>query len=798
MDVEEKIRRLEEQFLSTNERITELLNRVVRVEELVTKHIVVGSTPEGKKPIRKSAQQLKKIDDGLDINVQNGTQKLLFSPSQDQQPGVPLADLLSKLVSANAYSKSNEQSVPKKTVTVFEENPWDIELDKIPWEGTGSFGTDEGHDLKNKRLIDPLAKTKQMFAPCRKVCGNLTGHPCRVLHDPSLSCPPCTMLIKNFKLKCNHRIDVLCHRQGKISEYCSECDAKRLVKVEQEKSVLSRPTLSLAMDPIQSESEVAFKKVKEILNKLTSSNFEKLSEDFITIVNAQTKYLPEIASVLIEKAMLDVETPLSPANYAKLASKTINRPQGELKMFRIEVVTLAVLIFTTVLFSKNTDGAANLPYFVKTLLKRKEISDLDPKRRNLGVLRFVGELFNQDVISACTLQTDVIDPLIANPSEENLDYLCKLLTLVGHKIHEKVTGTSSSSWFEGLFVKLKPFCDNTSISTQVRFSVQNLYDLKEVNWDRYKKPKIQSSSLKPSLDIGSTSSLLSNGSALDPSIPGKSRKARKKKQAPAVTKQQIKTVPVSILPANVNSSDIFDPWESVPWGEHTDPLAVAFPRLDSPGLLPGNLSSPSISGKATPSDLGWKGSQSSATFAKAMSTASSRVISPAISTTSLNSAHSSLPQKIDAVVVFNMYVNIHAAPQKNRIDLLSRKLAGCEDKQLRDFIRDLSRHSMQLEKKMKVAALGQLVDVLLKSKIVSEELVSKGFQSGVISDLPIMHKRRNILQYPETWWVFSTEVLKVVLERKKIKFAKNCFENTIEGRDYLRKQAVALKIADNK
>lgn len=64
--------------------------------------------------------------------------------------------------------------------------------------------------------------------------------------------------------------------------------------------------------------KVDFKKVRDILKKISSSNFEKLSEELVVIVNSESKYLPEYANVFVERAVMDANNQSSVVTYAKL------------------------------------------------------------------------------------------------------------------------------------------------------------------------------------------------------------------------------------------------------------------------------------------------------------------------------------------------------------------------------------------------------------------------------------------------------------------------------------------------
>ena len=50
--------------------------------------------------------------------------------------------------------------------------------------------------------------------------------------------------------------------------------------------------------------------------------------------------------------------------------------------------------------------------FVTALLKKRDVTEMEQKSRNNGVLRFVGELYNYEVIELGDLKDRLIEPLL--------------------------------------------------------------------------------------------------------------------------------------------------------------------------------------------------------------------------------------------------------------------------------------------------------------------------------------------------------------------------------------------------
>ena len=69
---------------------------------------------------------------------------------------------------------------------------------------------------------------------------------------------------------------------------------------------------------------------------------------------------------------------------------------------------------------------------LKKIKAQMEALEMKARRRSLGNIRFIGELYNLKMLTARIMHECVIKLLAAPPTdEESLESLCKLLTTVG-------------------------------------------------------------------------------------------------------------------------------------------------------------------------------------------------------------------------------------------------------------------------------------------------------------------------------------------------------------------------------
>lgn len=103
------------------------------------------------------------------------------------------------------------------------------------------------------------------------------------------------------------------------------------------------------------------------------------------------------------------------------------------------------------------------------------------RRRSVGTVRFVGELFNKGMVSY-RVMTWCLDNFLKDYTEERLECLCKLLTTIGETFEKKGEDhiTSIFNIIKGILSKKNRA--NTQISSRVRFMLQDVVDLKLNKW----------------------------------------------------------------------------------------------------------------------------------------------------------------------------------------------------------------------------------------------------------------------------------------------------------------------------
>lgn len=126
--------------------------------------------------------------------------------------------------------------------------------------------------------------------------------------------------------------------------------------------------------------------------------------------------------------------------------------------------------------------------------KSAEIEDkrLKIKRRMLGNIRFVGELFKQKLLSEATIQACIAD-LMGTPDawkemggdEQVIECLCHLLTTVGDRLEAKTaTNHEATRNFNACFDRLRYLSKDKSLNSRMRFAIQEVVSLRDNGWQK--------------------------------------------------------------------------------------------------------------------------------------------------------------------------------------------------------------------------------------------------------------------------------------------------------------------------
>ncbi|XP_034662927.1 eukaryotic translation initiation factor 4G [Drosophila subobscura] len=250
------------------------------------------------------------------------------------------------------------------------------------------------------------------------------------------------------------------------------------------------------------------KKVRGILNKLTPDNFDVLLKEMSSIKMDTESKMTNVMLLIFEKT---ISEPNFAPTYARFCKVLFHEIKAENKsLFTSSLITRIQHEFE----SNVNDANAKTKRLQPTLDKmnqstdatrkaelRAEMEDLEYqfRRRAWGTVRFIGELYKlQSLTSDRVLHC--VESLLEHGCEEKLEYMCKLLTTVGHLLESTLPDQYQlRDRNEKIFRRIQDIVNRSrgtahrqpqfKISSRVRFMMQDVLDLRGRNWDQPVTPQ---------------------------------------------------------------------------------------------------------------------------------------------------------------------------------------------------------------------------------------------------------------------------------------------------------------------
>nr|XP_034299262.1 eukaryotic translation initiation factor 4 gamma 3 isoform X2 [Crassostrea gigas] len=232
-----------------------------------------------------------------------------------------------------------------------------------------------------------------------------------------------------------------------------------------------------------------YKRVRSILNKLTPQKFQTLVKQLSEMEINTEERLEGVTDLIVERA-IDIRGPCYCVAYAcmcrylvmiKVASTS---KQGEYVNFRSILLTRCQKEF-----EKGKDCEKEIEERRKVieetqdlekreeLCKELEISKIKGKNRSLGNIRFIGELFNLKMLTE-SIMHDCLFKLLGAKDEVSLECVCWLLSTIGNDLDTDEARPRVDQYFN----QMDKIVQEKTISSRVRFKLQDVIDLRKCNW----------------------------------------------------------------------------------------------------------------------------------------------------------------------------------------------------------------------------------------------------------------------------------------------------------------------------
>ncbi|XP_075058541.1 eukaryotic translation initiation factor 4 gamma 1 isoform X3 [Mixophyes fleayi] len=240
-------------------------------------------------------------------------------------------------------------------------------------------------------------------------------------------------------------------------------------------------------EPENIKTQDLFRRVRSILNKLTPQMFQQLMKQVTDLAIDTEDRLKGVIDLIFEKAISEPNFSVAYANMCRclmgLKVSTTEKP-GVTVNFRKLLLNRCQKEFEK---DKDDDevferkqkemDAASTPE-EKARLNEALIEARDSaRRRSLGNIKFIGELFKLKMLTEAIMH-DCVVKLLKNHDEESLECLCRLLSTIGKDLDFERAKPRMDQYFNQMDKIIK----ERKTSSRIRFMLQDVIDLRLCNW----------------------------------------------------------------------------------------------------------------------------------------------------------------------------------------------------------------------------------------------------------------------------------------------------------------------------
>ena len=239
------------------------------------------------------------------------------------------------------------------------------------------------------------------------------------------------------------------------------------------------------------------KGVLAILNKLCPQKFDILVEKFTALPITTQVHLQECMELIFEKA---VDEPGFSVAYARMC-QVLQMKKVLVENSETETVKFRKLLISRCQkeFDKDYMESFDMDKYradmaaAQTDNDRKQIKaefeqmEMKLRRRSLGNIRFIGELYKLQMLTA-RIMHECVKKLLKTTDEESLECLCRLLTTVGQVLDTETKQRLSKGPQNGLndlsvyFTEMKKIIEDQRLSSRVRFLMKDVIEQRIANW----------------------------------------------------------------------------------------------------------------------------------------------------------------------------------------------------------------------------------------------------------------------------------------------------------------------------
>ncbi|PKI75270.1 hypothetical protein CRG98_004310 [Punica granatum] len=287
--------------------------------------------------------------------------------------------------------------------------------------------------------------------------------------------------------------------QGGMQRTGSDADRWQRATSFQQKGLIPSPQTPLQMmhkaekkyevGKVTDEEQAKQRQLKAILNKLTPQNFEKLFGKVLAVQIDNAVTLTGLMSQIFDKALME---PTFCEMYADLcfhlSQDLPDFNEGDEKTtFKRLLLNKCQEEFERGEREQEEANKIEEEGEVKQTEEEREEKRIKARRRMLGNIRLIGELFKKKMLTE-RIMHECVKKLLGQyqtqiPDEEDLEALCKLMSTIGEMIDQP----KAKSYMDAYFDKMTVLSKNMTLSSRVRFMLKDAIDLRKNKWQQRRK-----------------------------------------------------------------------------------------------------------------------------------------------------------------------------------------------------------------------------------------------------------------------------------------------------------------------
>ncbi|XP_076817515.1 eukaryotic translation initiation factor 4 gamma 3-like isoform X2 [Clavelina lepadiformis] len=243
----------------------------------------------------------------------------------------------------------------------------------------------------------------------------------------------------------------------------------------------------------EAQTAEVLRQVRSILNKLTPQKFSPLMQKFQQLAINSEQRLRGVIDLIFEKAIDEPGFCEAYANMCRTMSQlriTTPATSGQSQQ-QTAIVEFRKVLLTRCQreFEKDRQNEevlsklrqkleeATTPETKQQCKEKLDVAETKERRRMLGNIRFIGELFKLKMLTESIMHNCVMS-LFKGRDDESLESLCRLLATIGKDLDHAKGKPRMDQYFQQIDKVIR----EKKTSSRVRFMLQDVVDLRKNNW----------------------------------------------------------------------------------------------------------------------------------------------------------------------------------------------------------------------------------------------------------------------------------------------------------------------------